>query len=559
MEWSGLEPSTPSAALNPYRASPGPTGQEACPTGFRGIRANSNNPLHSLTLGGVMIEKLMRICLVLALAATLQGAAIRGTVMENQTGHFLARAVVGIEPAPGSAGPRLSTRTNANGIFEFANLPAGSYVVTAVRRSFASVEYGQRQWRAAGLPLVVKENDTANLSIRLPRLGAIAGTLFDENDVGLPDHDVAIYTDTRPPALITKARTDDRGVYRFFGLNPGSYLIRTATKSDEDAAWLPTFYKDVANLDLAIPIEVALDQQVDNVNLHPTMGRLYSIGGRTYAPISGGEMTVMLVSDMGTEFADIDSRGNFHFNPAAPGQYEVQAVSNTNRGAFALYQSLSLDHDTTGLLLAMTSFPTLQFVFEDTKGAPVDARSFQVMLRHKDLAGTGKVETMRPGGGRAPVLPGRYDVTLMPGPAWYVVSVSGARPEGVEEGRADGWNEILLAPNSSNTLKFVVSSTPGAVHGVVRDTSGAPVAGIPVFLEAYDLERRKRLKDFQILRTDVNGQYHFIGLAPGAYRLLATFDFRTPDGPVMELPVVKMVRVDENHDVIQDLDQYIVR
>ena len=99
---------------------------------------------------------------------------------------------------------------------------------------------------------------------------------------------------------------------------------------------------------------------------------------------------------------------------------------------------------------------------------------------------------------------------------------------------------------------------PGTLHGVVRDTGGAPVVGIPVFLEAYDLERRKRVKDFQILRTDINGQYHFTGLAPGAYRLLATFDYRTPDTQVMELPIIKTARVDEGRDVIQDLEQYVV-
>jgi hypothetical protein len=211
-------------------------------------------------------------------------------------------------------------------------------------------------------------------------------------------------------------------------------------------------------------------------------------------------------------------------------------------------------------------YPTLQFAFEDTHGVPVDGRQFQVLARHKDLAGAGKLETMRgtsePVRGMAPrnsVLPGRYDVALGATTAWYVVNISGPVPEGIDRGRADGWNEIILLPNSSNTLKFVLSATPGTLHGVVRDAGGAPVVGIPVFLEAYDLERRKRVKDFQMVRTDVNGGYRFSGLAPGSYRLLSTFDYRTPDAAVMELSVVKTATVDEGHDVIQDLDQYVVR
>jgi hypothetical protein len=507
----------------------------------------------------------MRICLVLAFAAALQGAVIRGSVVENQTGHFLARAVVGLEPVAGSAGPHLSIRTNASGFFEFANSPAGTYLITAVRRAFAPVQYGQKHWRASGVPIVIAENDSTSLNIRLPRLGSLAGILLDENDVGLPDHDVVIYTDSRPPMLLTKARTDDRGMYRFFGLDPGAYLVRTLTKSDDEGAYLPTFYKDVATLDQAIPVDVSLDQQVDNVNIRPTLGRLYSVAGRAFTP-TRDPVTVTMVSDMGTETAEIDSAGSFHFNPAAPGQYELQAVSTNGRFNYATYQPLSLDRDQPNLSLALSNYPTIQFAFEDTKGVPIDGRQFQVLLRHKDLAGAGKPETMRGVSeavrgvvARTGVLPGRYDVALGPAPAWYVVSVSGPRPEGLDQGRADGWNEIILPPNSANTLKFVLSASPATLHGVVRDGGGAPVVGIPVFLEAYDLERRKRVKDFQILRTDINGGYRFSGLAPGSYRLLATFDYRTPGAEVMELPVVKTAKVDEGANVIQDLDQYVVR
>jgi protocatechuate 3,4-dioxygenase beta subunit len=500
----------------------------------------------------------MRICLVLAFAAALQGAVIRGSVVENQTGHFLARAVVGLEPVAGSAGPHLSVRTNLSGFFEFVNLPAGTYLVTAARRAFAPVQYGQKHWRASGVPIVIAENDSSFLNIRLPRLGAIAGTLLDENDVGLPDHDVAIYTDARPPMLLARARTDDRGMYRFFGLDPGAYFVRTLTKSDEEAAYLPTFYKDAAILDQAIPVDVSLDQQVDNVNIRPTLGRLFTVAGRAISPTRDA-VTVSMVSDMGTETADMDSNGNFHFNPAAPGQYELQAASTNGRFNTATYQPLSLDRDQPNLSLPLSNYPTIQFAFEDTKGVPIDGRQFQVLLRHKDLSGAGKPETMRGVAGRTGVLPGRYDVALGPAPAWYVVSVSGPRPEGLEQGRADGWNEIVLPPNSANTLKFVLSASPATLHGVVRDTGGAPVVGIPVFLEAYDLERRKRVKDFQILRTDMNGGYRFTGLAPGSYRLLATFDYRTPDAQVMELPVVKTAKMDEGRDAIQDLDQYVVR
>ena len=257
------------------------------------------------------------------------------------------------------------------------------------RRAFAPVQYGQRNWRAAGVPIVVAANDSINLNIRLPRLGAIAGTLLDENDVGLADHDVAVYTDSRPPVLLTKAKTDDRGMYRFFALDPGAYLVRTLTKSDEEGSYLPTFHKDTALLEQAISIEVTLDQQVDNVNIRPNLGRLYTVAGRANTP-TRDPVVVTMVSDMGIEFADVDAAGDFHFNPAAPGQYELQAVSANGRFNWATYQALSLDRDQPNLTLGLSMYPTLQFAFEDTHGVPVDGKQFQVLARHKDLSGTGK-------------------------------------------------------------------------------------------------------------------------------------------------------------------------
>ena len=173
----------------------------------------------------------MRKCWIVALAASaLHAAVIHGTVVENQTGHALARTLVALRPVAGTAGPSVAIRTNSYGAFEFQNIPAGSYLITASRSGSVTVQYGQRQSRASGVPLVVAENDSPNLAIRLPRFGAIMGTILDENDVGLQEYDVVAYRNTRPPRLVAHAKSDDRGVYRLHGLEAGSYLVRGAGK-----------------------------------------------------------------------------------------------------------------------------------------------------------------------------------------------------------------------------------------------------------------------------------------------------------------------------------------
>ena len=192
---------------------------------------------------------------------TLQAAIIKGSVVENQTGKALARTLISIQPVPGSAGPSGSVRTNTYGMFEFIDLPAGAYLITAARRGFMPAQYGQKNWRAAGQPVVLDKDQSTFLSIRLPRFSSISGVIVDENDVGLPEHEVVAMSNTRPPRMIAKAQADDRGMYRISGLDPGSYLVRTLGRAYEEGGYLPTFYRETARVDEAGMVETLVDQE----------------------------------------------------------------------------------------------------------------------------------------------------------------------------------------------------------------------------------------------------------------------------------------------------------
>src|SRR5205807_2049896 len=119
--------------------------------------------------------------LLLACSA-MHAAIIKGTVVENQTGKPLARTLINLRPVPGSSGPNVSARTTTYGTFEFSGLPAGSYLLTAARRGFMPVQYGQKNWRAAGTPIVLDGDQSTFLYVRMPRYAVITGIVVDEND-----------------------------------------------------------------------------------------------------------------------------------------------------------------------------------------------------------------------------------------------------------------------------------------------------------------------------------------------------------------------------------------
>jgi hypothetical protein len=133
----------------------------------------------------------------------------------------------------------------------------------------------------------------------------------------------------------------------------------------------------------------------------------------------------------------------------------------------------------------------------------------------------------------------------------------GCRGEKPEQGRADGWVEILVLRGCG--VRYVVSNKPGAVHGVVTAGAREPVPGAPVFLEPYDEITRKRVVDLRSAISDVHGQFQFYGLVPGTYRLVSTFEYQTPDTYDIDVMTPRVIKVEEGRDQQLDVDLYVIR
>src|SRR5262249_11573284 len=136
-----------------------------------------------------------------------------------------------------------SISTNAQGTFEFKDLPAGRYSLFASRPGFLRLSYGQRRPGETGRPLVVADGQRiTDADFALPRTGWISGRITDE--VGDPLAAVSIY-----PAqwryfrgkrrMVPVAgggaggfnQTDDSGQFRIGGLEPGDYFVVATTRT----------------------------------------------------------------------------------------------------------------------------------------------------------------------------------------------------------------------------------------------------------------------------------------------------------------------------------------
>jgi hypothetical protein len=128
----------------------------------------------------------------------------------------------------GSSTPRL-VGTDDNGRFAFDRLPAGRYTVSATKAGFVQTFHGStRPGRGPGVPVAIEDGHKTDITIRLLPGAVITGVVTDSRGNPAPGVTVAA-VDTRPSGrtVPTPARvaSDDRGVYRIFGLAPGDYLV----------------------------------------------------------------------------------------------------------------------------------------------------------------------------------------------------------------------------------------------------------------------------------------------------------------------------------------------
>jgi carboxypeptidase family protein len=160
---------------------------------------------------------------------------IAGRVLTADTGRPVARARVFINAAEMTGGR--GTQTDADGTYEFTELPAGRYTVNVSKTGFITLSYGQRRPLQAGTPLQLADaQQLGGVDFRLPRGSVIAGHVMDESGDAMPGISVQVMRyqyaqGNRQLVPAGTAQTDDQGAYRVWGLNPGEYYVSAQARN----------------------------------------------------------------------------------------------------------------------------------------------------------------------------------------------------------------------------------------------------------------------------------------------------------------------------------------
>ena len=155
--------------------------------------------------------------------------SISGVVVVAGSGQPARKARVSLSGGNEVGGGR-STTTDDSGRFAFSALPEGRFNLSASKPGHISGTYGQRQPGRPGTPIQLADGQRLQVQLQITRGGVITGTVLDEHTEAIPGTPVralryVMQSGQRTLQQAGSGSTDDRGVYRIYGLQPGEYIV----------------------------------------------------------------------------------------------------------------------------------------------------------------------------------------------------------------------------------------------------------------------------------------------------------------------------------------------
>ena len=329
-------------------------------------------------------------------------AVIRGRVVAAGTGAPVRRAEVQASTAGDRARAAL---TDAEGVFELRNLPAGTWTLRVAKTGFVSQQFGQRTPFSPSEQITVVDGQQATADFTLLHGGVIAGRVFDEFGDPVAGTRVSalrlVASATGPRLTPTGANvvSDDTGAYRLYGLAPGSYYIAAApmtiplvaglATSEGPITYASTYFPGSADLSAAQRVVVAAGQEQHNISfgLSPLPSARISgvVIGATGAPIDGMvtlQGPVITETLAGSGRTRTSASGTFTFANVPPGSYilEVtgQARSRDEVPEVAAVPITVAGADITGLTVTATRGATMSGTVVADDGTAVATAGIRV-------------------------------------------------------------------------------------------------------------------------------------------------------------------------------------
>jgi hypothetical protein len=454
---------------------------------------------------------------------------------------------------------RFRSTTDEIGNYRITNVPPGTYDVIAASPAFVPTE-GRKS-------LLVGKNETVeNIDITLERGGVITGKVTDAD--GSPVIEEMVYltaATTARPVYIRNIRTDDRGVYRAYGIPPGSYKVsagRDARSSlgsrRSDGEHQRTYHPSAVDPAAATVIDVSDGSEATNVDI--TFGRqspTYSARGRiidndTAQALPNAQVGVKMFlqngSSSSSSVAESTKDGEFKVENLVPGKYEVYAQPSADSDWHSKGVQIEvIDRDIEGLLITTSRGASVSgvVVLEGTDDLKMRAKLLTSRLlvqivdgylgRPSPFANINQDGSFRISGlpaGRLMLHLQSREQTREPFRLIRLERDGIPYPRGVE----------ITEREQVTGLRVVVVQANGAIRGVIRVPTGL---ALPAAARLRVIFRRTEDPGSYVapVEADARGHFRAEGLIPGTYEIAVIVSIDTPSAQRPRIPPTRQTVV----------------
>ena len=446
--------------------------------------------------------------------------------------------------------PYQKATTDHDGYFRFPKLAAGSYSLMAAAPAFVQADRDSGKLKSV---LVGEDEKVEGINFALVRGGVITGRVTDADGRPVVEQQVNIYPAEMYNQQVQRqiyatgnAQTDDRGIYRVFGLLAGRYKVAVGRSDDElnvtynqgrNISYKQVFYPDATDQAKATIVEVTEGSEANNIDI--TVGRvvqMFSASGQLVdesgQPVPNLRLGLQRQLGQRTEFINsfgmANSRGEFVLEGLVPGKYSVFLFPNQNNDMRIEPFSFDLvDQDVVGLTVKLLKGATITgTVVLENEDKAIFAKLLQLQLRGIGMVtggggvgfGSSSMSPLGPGGSfRLSGLPGGT-ISLMfatPGmpmpPKGFVVTR--VERDGIVSPRG---LEVKDGEQLAGVRVFVAYGS-ATLRGVITVENGPPPQKGRFFVRVT--KPGDQLSNLRPAIVDERGHFLMEGLPAGTYEV----------------------------------------
>jgi len=464
------------------------------------------------------------------------------------------------------------TECDDEGNFKLTGLRPGTYKISASLPGYVNL-------KSASAPQIYRAGE--NATIRMTKGGVITGRVTDARGEPLElvsvnllmVRDLESRSASSSPLLseasispllsessIGKVLTDDRGVYRAYGLLPGVYVVSVIDvpipqfNTGSIPHDSPTYYPS-GKREAATEVTVRSGEEVTGVNIRHRRERGYNVTGVVSGSVEPSSFTsvpvVTLINESNREFETgtvimgvLDrtlSSGSRHFSlhGVPDGVYELRAYLASSSSAPLHITVKGADVTGLNLRLLKTSSTSGRVVVESPKpgekcGGKSSVEEIFLQVKKFDATdhtqGSGLIAVNEKGAFRLPLEDGVYRIIPnLPGDNWYVKAIAGTAkgsPNETADVARDGI--AMKAGESLTNIEVKVAEGAASLRGRVAVTdetqakdgdSAQPLWRVSL-IPAEEAAAENVLRYAETL-TRSDASFELKHVAPGKYYLLA--------------------------------------